>query len=381
MPYLLGIEKSGYVIHIISCEKQVRLNKEKDTILKQLKNTNITWEYIIYDENGSFFSRFSYIKKITAIVKQLVATKKIELIHCRSYLSSLIGLKFKLKNNIPFLFDMRGFWADERIDGNIWSKRHVLQNLFYQYFKKKEIQFLKHSDAIVSLTLAGLNELEKKHPDLNIKQKTTIIPCCTNTSVFDKETSQSISLPNINANDHVIVYSGSIGTWYYTREMIDCILIWRRKIPNIKLLILTKDTFELNHIIESYTPEQKKIIVIASANYNQMPSYLSLAKSSIFFIKPAYSKIASSPTKMAECWAMNLPIITNQGIGDNDLYFNQHKGGILLNAFNEAEYNKACDYYVLLLKEQNDYRHLATEYFDTTIAIKRYITIYKHLTK
>jgi hypothetical protein len=77
----------------------------------------------------------------------------------------------------------------------------------------------------------------------------------------------------------------------------------------------------------------------------------------MFFIKPSYSKIASSPTKMAECWAMNLPIITNEGIGDNDIYFNEHNGGILLKEFNSAAFDLACkDFLKLKRLYQSNYK-------------------------
>lgn len=275
---------------------------------------------------------------------------------------------------------MRGFWADERIDGGIWKKKNILQHAFYYYFKRKELQFLKHSNAIVSLTQAGLTELTKSHSGLNLPTKTTIIPCCTNTNLFKHVTTSFESIITITPNDHLLIYSGSIGTWYFTKEMIDCVLIWKQKIPNIKLLILTKDVAEIKHILNRYNDAEKSIIQIASANYNQMPQYLSLAKAAIFFIKPAYSKIASSPTKMAECWAMNLPIITNAGIGDNDIYFNQHKGGILINNFTPNDYLKACDDYLNALSNPINYRNLALTYFDTDEAIKRYSFIYHKIT-
>jgi hypothetical protein len=56
------------------------------------------------------------------LAEALINAKEIKLIHCRSYLTSLIGLKLRSKYQIPFLFDMRGFWADERMDGGIWKR-------------------------------------------------------------------------------------------------------------------------------------------------------------------------------------------------------------------------------------------------------------------
>ncbi|MBX3164492.1 MAG: glycosyltransferase [Bacteroidetes bacterium] len=381
LPYLIGIAQNGFHIHILSCEKKERLDREKENILSRIKNTSIEWDYIIYKENGSFFSRLQYIHQLRTKAYRLRKTKNFSLVHCRSYLASLIGLNFKRQYNIPFLFDARGFWADERIDGGIWKKSNPIENLFYNFFKQKEKQFILRSDANVFLTNAAVTELEKFFPAEILRKKTTVIPCCTNTNLFSKENAKQISLPNISENAHILVYTGSIGTWYYTKEMIDCVLAWKKFIPEIKLLVLTNDKIELEKILSLYNEEEKQTVVSVSASHKDVASYLVLAKASIFFIKPAYSKIASSPTKMAECWAMDLPIITNSGIGDNDLFFNTHQGGILTNAFTEEEYETACKKYLALSVPTGTYRKIASDFFDNTMAIEKYTSIYKSLTK
>lgn len=380
LPYLCGIAKSGYHITILSCEKKERLEKEKVNIEKLIGQVSITWHYIIYDEAGNFLTRFSYIRKLSAMADKIRREKNIALIHCRSYLASLIGLKFKVKHRIPFIFDMRGFWADERIDGGIWKKDNLLHRLFYNYFKRKEKQFLSHASAIVSLTNAAVTELSNTHP-FSLKDKITVIPCCTNTGLFDATNiGEPVNIPGIAESDHLIIYTGSIGTWYFTKEMIDCVIEWRKQIPGIKLLVLTKDTKELNSLLETYPEDHRSLIVSASASYSQVPAYLAKAKAAMFFIKPSYSKIASSPTKMAECWAMNLPIITNVGIGDNDLYFNKHHGGILIHEFNVPEYANACEKYLALAEKKLNYRSIALDHFDTRMAVTKYVSIYHSLT-
>lgn len=383
LPYLCGISKNGFQITIISCEKKSRLKKEEASVVNLLKDHGISWKYILYDEDGGFISRWSYIKEIKNIAFAIQHSDSFSLVHCRSYLASLVGLKLKQKFKTPFLFDMRGFWADERIDGGIWNKKKPLERLFYNYFKRKEKQFITQSDAMVSLTHAGVNELSKVFGEDLILPKTTVIPCCTNTQLFQKKdiTTYDLHIDGLSANDELLVYSGSIGTWYYTKEMIDCVLIWQQKIPTIKLLILTKDEDALKDILKKYTPREQQIVLTASATYQEMPKYLSKAKASIFFIKPAYSKIASSPTKMAECWAMNLPIITNSGIGDNDLYFKELHGGVLIDEFTNAAYLKALNSYLELPKKSINYRQLALSYFDKEMAIEKYSSIYKRLTQ
>lgn len=379
LPYLCGIAANGYHITILSCEKQSRIKAEENAIREKINNLPIAWEYILYEESKGFMARIQYIFQLYRLAKKQMQQKPIALVHCRSYLTALIGLRLKRKKNIPFVFDMRGFWADERIDGGIWRKSNPLHNIFYRYFKAKEKQFLQYADAVVSLTHAGLKELDKNFPELNIPAKTTIIPCCTNTTLFQANTNAQFTFPGINQNDHVIIYTGSIGTWYYTKEMIDCILVWKKIIPNIKLIILTRDQVELNNILSKYSAEEKSIILSTSASYQQVTQFLSLAEAALFFIKPAYSKIASSPTKMAECWALDLPIITNSGIGDNDLYFKQYEGGVLLDAFNEAAYTKAVQDYLNLHTNPGHYRQIALNYFDHKTAIANYTNIYNKI--
>lgn len=381
LPYLCGIAAEGFHITILSCEKKDRLEKEEKNIRGLIGELPIHWQSIIYDKEGGFISRLNYIRQIRQLAKKICLEKTISLIHCRSYLASLIGLELKLKKKIPFVFDMRGFWADERIDGGIWKKNKPLHRAFYLYFKRKEKLFLRHADAIVSLTQAAVQELLNIHTPALVQSKTTVIPCCADTEIFKRDGVDVVRLPALSESDHVLIYTGSIGTWYFTREMIDCVLVWKELIPTIRLLILTKDNEELNTILSGYSDTDRKVIVTASAGYSEVPGYLALAKATIFFIKPSYSKIASSPTKMAECWSIDLPVITNPGIGDNDLYITEHKGGILVNEFNKSEYLKACHAYLAIEGTGGKYRELALAHFDKRTAISRYLAIYRSLTR
>lgn len=381
LPYLTGIAQNEFKITILSCEKSNRLKNQKENLENLLKSYHIDWKYIIYDEEAGFLSRLGYIRKIASIARLENSLKKFQIVHCRSYLSALIGMEMKQKHNCRFIFDMRGFWADERLDGGIWSKKNLHHLIFYTYFKRKEKQFLRSADAVVSLTQNALTYLSNSHPRSNIIEKTTVIPCCVNTKVFDPANVDFLHINGVSSADHVLIYTGSIGTWYYTQEMIDCISVWKTLIPNIKLLIVTHDTDKLNAILERCTEEQRKIIVPASASFNKIPSYLNIAKAAIFFIKPAFSKIASSPTKMAECWAMNLPIITNAGIGDNDLYFRGNAGGLLIHDFTNDQYLQAGQTYLELLERKQNYRLIAKQHFNLEKAIIQYTCIYRAVTE
>jgi len=273
---------------------------------------------------------------------------------------------------------MRGLWADERLDGNIWKLSNPLHRLFYKYFKTKEKHFVEKCDWLVSLTHNGLTELQKLY-GRQVESKASVIPCCTDLELFNPLKSAPAKVEGLEPGDYTLIYTGSIGTWYYTSEMLDCVETWSELLPRLKLLVVTKDTQEINRLLSARTTNLRERVVVTSASFNEMPDYLSLARAAIFFIKPAYSKIASSPTKMAECWAMELPIITNSGIGDNDIFFRDYKAGVLVSSFTKPAYEKAFKDFFQLNPERREVRAIAERHFDRAQGLAAYLQIYRKI--
>src|SRR5262249_54348157 len=59
-------------------------------------------------------------------------------------------------------------------------------------------------------------------------------------------------------------------------------------------------------------------VSIGKAAPEDLPDVLKRARAGISFIKPCTSKLASSPTKVAEYLAAGLPVLSTAGIGDTD---------------------------------------------------------------
>ena len=215
LPYLTKLSTLGYKIDIISCEKQSNFLKNKEIINTITAKHHIKWHYCFYQTKIPLLSQIQNFLNLKKIVAKKSERKNTIILHCRSYLSALIGLQLKKKFNIKYIFDMRGFWADERIDGNIWSLKNPLHNFLYKYFKRKEIELIENSDYIVTLTNNAKKEI------LSWKLASTpeieVIPCCADVHHFTirdnaekEQTKQSLAIPD---NSFVIGYLGSLGTW------------------------------------------------------------------------------------------------------------------------------------------------------------------------
>ena len=140
IPYLVGLSNKGYKITILSCEKKTNFLKKRDVIDSILSKNCISWVNIQYTKTPPIFSTLWDIYKLKQIAYKLFKTNNFNIVHCRSYIASIIGTWIKKKYGVKFIFDMRGFYADERVDGKIWNRKNPIFNWIYSYFKKKEIE-------------------------------------------------------------------------------------------------------------------------------------------------------------------------------------------------------------------------------------------------
>src|SRR6185312_823213 len=145
IPYLIGLCDKGFAFTILSFEKKTKYEERKLQIQNLLDSAGIKWSPLIYTKWPPVISTLYDYGRLKRKASQLHQSIKYDLVHCRSYIPALGGVAFKRKCNLPFIFDMRGFWADERVDGNLWNLNNPLFKTIYRFFKKKEIEFIKES--------------------------------------------------------------------------------------------------------------------------------------------------------------------------------------------------------------------------------------------
>ncbi len=387
MPYLIGLSELGHQISIISCEKKDRFEKQSKFINELLQSNNIAWYPVSYSKLPSVFAKQFNLNRINKKAIAIYKEKKFELVHCRSYMAALIGLKLKQKYGIKFLFDMRGFWANERIDGGIWNLNNIIHKRIYIFFKKKELEFLCNADYTISLTQNAKKEILSWPPFQKQEIPIEVIPCCVDLKLFSEKsidpTKQNELKKNlkIEQDDFIISYLGSIGTWYMLDEMLDFFKLLLSKKSNAKFLFITPDDKNLILSEAELKGISKAKLIIHSASRNEVPLYLSLSQISIYFIKPLYSKKASSPTKTGEIMGRGIPIITNSGIGDSDQIISDSKSGIIINEFSTEEYLRIINQIDLLLEtDKSTIKKAAENYFSLEKGVQLYADVYKKLT-
>lgn len=380
LPYLIELTKKGHSVGIASVEKERNFGKNKELVQQLCTQNNITWNYTFYDTKVPIYSQYKNYKNLKTIVAGQVKSNN-TVLHCRSYLPGLIGLDFKKKLGVPFIFDMRGFWADERIEGNIWKLTNPIHKRLYNFFKKKEKELFQNADQVVSLTHKAKEIILSWHLGVE-EDKIHVIPCCADLQFFSRNKIDESNLKelkkslDISETTFVLNYNGSLGTWYMMNEMMGFfkeLLVLKKSI----FLIVTKDNPEIAFVAAKKHGVDVNRIVVKSATRNEMPSYIAISDASLFFIRPTFSKSASSPTKMGELLSMQVPVITNKGVGDVEDIIAKSSCGVLINDFDSSSYTKAIKE---LLANIDIYKSnaeaTAATYFDLNSGAETYNKIY-----
>jgi len=386
IPYIAGLSKKGYSFHLISCEKLDNFSSQEKFIRNLLEEYNIVWHPLPYTKSPPVLSTLRDIFRIKKMALKLHRQENFSLVHCRSYISSLIGLAMKRKYGIKFLFDMRGLWADERVEGGLWNLKNPFYKLIYYYFKNKEKQFLFEADYTISLTEAGKKEI---HSWKNISEENVpieVIPCCVDTTVFSIDNVSHIRVEEfrnklkIDKGDFVISYLGAIGTWYLLDEMMHWFKYLLKTKPDAKFLFITAENPQtMQKSAAKFSIPLEKIIV-KKASRNEVPVLMSLSQISVFFYRAAYCNVSRSPTKLAEALALGIPVICNNNVGDTDSLILSTRTGIVVSDFSEESFERVIDQIdVLLKKNKAEIRSVADKYFSLDDGVNNYKKVYEKI--
>jgi glycosyltransferase involved in cell wall biosynthesis len=180
----------------------------------------------------------------------------------------------------------------------------------------------------------------------------------------------------------VLLYLGKLGSWYMAAEMVDFFAVAREAIPHLHFLILTQSDYALARQEFARRGIGEESFTLTTVAPEDVPLYLALADVGISFIRPCFSKLASSPTKIGEYLAAGLPIVTNSGIGDCDALLSERNVGALVERFTEESYRAAVAQLQTLLAQREDVRRRCQTLAEQKLSLqhvggKRYREVYK----
>jgi glycosyltransferase involved in cell wall biosynthesis len=342
LPYLRELQKDGHRISLLTFEPNWRIawtEAERTEMRARLQAEGITWLARAYHKRPTLPATLFDLAAGAWAAGWYARREKVDVFHARNHVAALMGVLARRLKRAKLIFDIRGFFPDEYVDAGNWPSGGML----YRGTKWTERKLLAAADGFVVLT-------EKARQILFADRAVTdtrpveVIPCCVDLTRFVRagETERKAIRSELGLSDRrAVVYLGALGGWYLSDEMAELLSAAHTQDPKTISLILTQsDPRSFADRLRALGIHDDNFMILRVAP-NQVPRYLSAADLAIMFIKPSYSKKASSPTKLAEYLACGLPMLCNAGIGAVDQVIEADRVGVLVREFTRAAYDEA----------------------------------------
>ena len=364
----LKILSESCSITLISFEKsQDLIDIEKvNKIEKEMARFQINWIRKTYHKSPTLLATLWDILIGFLSSLRIVSFTKIDLIHLRGYLPMLMVFFIGKFSSKKLLFDMRGFWPDEKVDRGTWSKK----NLTYKLFKYLEKVFLFNADFIVTLTRASKEYLLNENL-VKSQEKIYVIPTCVDLLSFKVQKEFKNTLPEVIN----FVHLGSVDTAYDINPVFQLFQSFKTRFTS-KLHFINRDK---KAYIERKAKEYNLIeqeYEVVSCTQEEVPNLLNKMHLGVFYLKENFSIQASFPTRIAEFLATGTPFICNNFNKDIKDFCNENEVGILLNSLN---LEKTLDEAIKVLKQPispKRCRDISEKMFDVNEGAKVYKGIY-----
>jgi len=336
LPYLRGYRAAGWSAHLLSYEKPHLLAEEgtRAAVEGELAAAGVRWTVLPY--------RRSMVRDLLAgldAVRRIVDAERPAVLHARSYVPAYLCRRAGRDHGARLLFDMRGLWPDERVDGGLWSRWNPL----FLLWKRIERTLLRDADGVVLLSRAG-ERLLREEGLLPAGKPSAVIPCGVDLERFRPAAAGGAEAPaelRPFLGKRIYTFLGATGTWYLLPEMLDFAAEAVRADADARILFLTEDPGGAvgDGLAARGVPPER--VLVRRVPHADVPRWIAPSAAGVFFIRSCRSKKASCPTKLGEFLACGVPVVVNAGIGDMDEVVGGGRVGVVVRAFDPASFRDA----------------------------------------
>jgi glycosyltransferase involved in cell wall biosynthesis len=383
-PYIRGLAAAGHQFDVVSFEEPDRMERLGDAVARDVAQSGIRWHPRRLRSRPPVLAKMLDQRDMLRTAGRLAASGRFDAVHARSYVPADAALKLKRRFGLPFIFDMRGFWVDERREGGRWPQGNPLYRFIYRRWKAKERAFIAEAGLIVVLTEAAKAVIEGW--DAYRGQPVTVIPCCIDHEAFGLRTparrTEARNRLGIDGAAPVLVYLGSVGTIYLLGDMLRFFAAMKQGRPGAKFLFVGQ--MAVGDIIAAARGSgvilNSDDIIVQPAEHGEVPFWLGAADLAIALRQPSFSSLGASPTKLGEYLACGLPVVVNDGVGDVGVLVQRLEAGAVLSSMTDAEMDGVITRLdeVLAIDPQG-LRDRSRKIHDMPVALQAYAQVYANI--
>ncbi len=372
VPYVIGMARAGLSLTLVSFEKPRDYGRAGTptaaarALAAELGDAGVRWLPRRYHKRPTLPATLWDVTTGVATLLRLRAAGGLSVVHARGYVAGLMAWLLKKTTGTAFVFDMRGFWPEERVDGGTWSPASRI----YRVVKSLEGRFLRDADHIVVLTDCARDTLHRR----GVRRPVTVVPTCVDLARFQPVAARVAGL--------TFVYTGSLGTFYALDAMLAFLGRARARAPRARLRLVTRESAAMVDAAIVAAGLERDAVSIEAAEHRKVPGVLGSASVGLAFYRPGVSHGGRCPTKAGEYLACGLPIVVTSGVGDMDRLVTEHRVGVVVDGLTEGAYERALDELEKLVLEPElsaRCRALAESHFSLRGGVDRFVALHRSL--
>ena len=317
-PILMGLKQKDSLVHIVQIVTghDTRALFERSKVEQPL---GILHERYLIPHKHKGLALLLLMPRLALIIKRFSSNNPSSTLIFRSLIPSLI-VNFSRILKLDFakvLYDSDGLAIDERAEFGKWS------HLNFTYVIGRFLEYLSLGFATsVIVRSDNTSEVLASRGSPSTKPNFVKLLNGRDRYVFNLSTKESRlrerMLMNIEQNDPVLLYVGSIGPQYQIDTMLKVFREILLLLPNAKFLVLsfTERGF-FNSQIVNFCEQFPGTIIRRGVDANSIPKLIEIADLGISIRGDSFSMKHVAPLKLREYMLCGLPVIYSSNTGDN----------------------------------------------------------------
>lgn len=373
LAYLRGLSR-GYRITLITYEKdEDRADAARMAAMRaECERLGIRWLPQRFRPQPKVVAPALSMLRMVWLVRREVRGQGARLIHARSYIPATVAMIVSRLTGVPFIFDMRALWPEELITAGRLRRGSVL----YRAIVAAERACLRRAGAVVSLTHAAVDHLNRVFPADMARQRFAVIPTCADLDRF---------VPGAQKPSGRVI--GCLGTvlsgWFRLDWLASFLDVVAKRDPSAVFELTTRD--DPARVRAAIDPNGRlgERLRIAPSAPGDVQHVLQGQTASVMFFTDGLSKLGSSPTRMAEILGCGLPVVANDGVGDVARIIRDYRVGVLAQGPDPQAMATAWSELLALLNDPDlasRCRKAAEEVFSLEAGTATYARVYYELT-
>jgi hypothetical protein len=381
---ITALARRGVRYHLLSVESKRDLEDRRrvDEVQRVLAEANVPWTTVPVDLKGSVLRSGEAFSRIVAQAMRIVSHSNVSLLHARGYQASAVAHFIHRLTRLPYLFDARGCWIEERVD---WFSSPVA------YATAKWVERALYRDAAAVVTLTALHANDVIDGAFGRKDAKTVstIPTCADYSEFDivddrlrtPHDAVPAAIRDRLRGKVVLGIVGAMNRSYLAQPTMTLVRQVCELRPQAHLLILTQQEREYRALAAaSGIPEER--LTVTSVRHQDMPGWLPWLNWGLLLLSDTIAKRGSMPTKLAEFFACGVRPVAYGCNSEMTGWVRRAASGVVLDTVQEDDLHHAARHIadtVSNIDTLRRARELTGPHFSLASGIERYEALYGRL--